>query len=1061
MLKFLWNRFGSAALLICAVVLGWTGVAHSDPRLWDNAVRQDRNGRAIRQGHHIEWQRASYRRADGYVLVVWSDCRNGDRDIYGQLISPTGNEMWTHDGRAIVSFPYRQEDPEVTVASDGNWIVAWIDFRFDSTGDVYAQKLTDSGTRLWADTAGVVVDTFICSTPGCGSAVSETTLRAVGDANGGAIIAWEDTRRDPAGDIYAQHINANGVRTWNNTPYPPLAVTYIDGGQNGITADADGNGNMLVAWKDGRDASNQNVYAAKITADGQLPWGGQNGMVVCNADGQQSSPKLCPDGLGGAYVAWTDQRNTTDDVYVQRINGAGDVQWTPNGVPLSDAEHNQGEVRVATSANGLTPDGLLAVWEDQRVNGERKEVFAQKMSLQGAAQWQANGLRVCGNAGQDSLGPTGETRDGVRLISDFHGGLICAWEDTRGSDNDLQNCDIYGARVLANGTLTWGGECGNLLAGGPRAQNAPLIRMTDSTHFSMFYDDLRRGSQAIRYQRYDLASCTPSFSTDSTLVAGLDGDAFLPKTVAMAGGRAGVVWLDNRAVAGGTALYYQIIDSSGNVEKGVNGDTLVPDNSGNAQVSQDKHQVCTDNGGGFFVTFEDLRTGAKLIRLTHIGSDGQLLGNRAGSEIWHDAQTTDQVDAFCAPDGIGGCYVAWSNYNLSYLIDVYVMRMNSDCTPAWPQPVRLTNTDDDDMMRGLVSNPDHSAIMVWKSGLFGAFNITTAKVDLNGNVVYNFNVCDAPNEQDNPTLVSDGQGGAFYAWSDKRNEEMRPGFDKDIYAQHLSATGEELWQGHNGIPVVIDTLMQDKPTLALSQDGQLFCTWESFVGEVSGLNLMAQKLSPSGARQWPVLGKPLCLARGDQQDVVLYAEWGNGLYVNWTDNRVAFPDVYGMHWWAGGDATESWWVPDSGGVVCDYYQWQTNPSICDDAGGGIFTAWTDQRASGKEPLKNIWMNRINDHVTSIKEVPTSLLPTKPELYQNYPNPFNPSTRISFAIPATQRVSVEIFNTLGQKVTTLVDKVMTAGKYEIMYESPRLASGMYYYRLKTSNFVDVKKMILLK
>lgn len=1057
MLRVLTHRFWSAALLGCMVLIGWTGAVNAQPpnqgpRMWLDTLRQDWSGIKIREGHHIEWQRASYRRSDGYVLVVWSDCRTGDRDVYGQLVAPDGHELWTPGGQVIVNYPYRQEDPEV-VAVNGGWIVAWIEFRWDSTGDVYAQKLSDAGTRLW-DPNGVVVDTFTCPPP-CASMINTVTLRAAHDGSGGAIIAWEDNRRDPTLDIFAQHILYNGTRDWSG----PLHVTYIDGAQTGITADGDGSGNMLVAWQDGRDPSDQNIYAAKITPGGQLPWGpGENGICVCCAPQRQSGPKLCPDGQGGCYVAWVDQRNTTDDIYMARVNSAGEILWTPDGDSICTAANIQGDVRVATSINGGTADGCVTIWEDARVNGERKEVYAQKVSPQGTPLWMADGIRICGNADTDTLGPTGQTRDGVRLVSDLAGGLVCAWEDTRNSDNDLQYCDLYGLRVLADGTLSWGGQCGRLIAGGPRAQNQPLLRMADASHVFMFYDDARRGSQAVRYQRYDIANGNPTMGDDSTLVFGLDGDASGPLAVAMSGARCGLVWQDNRAVAGGS-LYYQIVDSSGHVERTVNGDTLVPENDGYPQVSQEKQQVCSDGAGGFFVSFEDLRTGAKRIRVTHVNSTGNLQSSRAAAEVWADAQTTDQVSAFCAPDYTGGCYVAWSNYNLAYAIDVYVMRMNADCTPAWPQPVRLTNSPDDDMMYGAAGNPDHSCIMVWKSGVFQAYNISAAKVDMNGNVVYNFYVCDAPDEQDTPTLVADGQGGACFAWSDKRNSQPRPGFDKDIYAQHLDTQGTELWQ-HNGIPVVVDTLLQDKPKLALSGDGMIYCVWES-IGPGSNLDLMAQKLTSRGGRLWPVLGKPLCVANGDQYDAVLFAEYGNGLWAAWTDNRVPMPDIYGMHWWSGGDPSDAWWRPDSGGVISDYYQWQVKPTIAHDGLGGIYSAWEDQRASGKEPLKNIWMQRVNDRATSVREVPTAVLPTRPELYQNFPNPFNPSTRISFAIPVTQRVTVEVFNTLGQRVATLVDRVMIAGKYEILFESPRLASGMYYYRLKTPHFVDVKKMLMLK
>ena len=1064
------NRFWSAALITCAFVVGMAGFAHADPRLWEEPIAHDHNGIAIRQGHHIEWQRASYRGSDGSVLVAWSDCRTGNRDLYGQLVSPNGVQQWAATGERIVTYPYRQEDPDVvasyTNGTQDGWIIAWIEFRFDSTGDVFAQKLNNQGQPQWLngwnDYTGVVVDTFICyDTTGCQSMVNETSVRVVSDAQGGAIVAWEDNRRGDPGDIFAQRVDNTG-HTVFGTPgsgHTPLHVTYLPGDQVGITADAGDNGSMLLAWQDKREPGDQNIYAAKIMPDGSTPWG-DNGMLVCGAAGTQSSPKLCPDGSGGCYIVWTDERtvaSTNYDIYLQRMDADGNALFATDGIPIVTLPFNQQEARVAVSLNSGTQDGCIVAWEDMRVNNDRKEVYVQKVNPQGSVLWGSNGLKVCGDA--DASG-TGNTRDGVRLVTDMAGGLVCSWEDTRDSDNDLSNCDLYAARVLSNGTLaggTWGGACGRIVANGTLAQNQPLLRTDAGADISVFYDDWRTGSQTIRYNKIDIASGNLAYAlgADSVMVGGLDNDAMDPQVAAMANARCGVVWKDNRTTGAGS-LYYQIVDSLGHMQKQINGDTLVPDNSGGIQISQENQQVCSDGSGGFFVSFEDNRTGTKRIRLTRVNSLGDLACSRAAEIVYQDDQSSDQLHAFCAPDGVGGCYVAWSNYNLDFLIDVWVQRLDANCHPVWPQAVRLTNTQDDDIMFGLVSNPDTSCIAVWKSGPFGDNNISTAKVRADGSVAFNDTVCSATNDQNNPAVVADGQGGAYYAWGDKRLDYR----DWDIYAQHLDTHGAEVWL-HNGIPVIIDTLLQDKPALALDGENNLTVVWQDFRDAVS-LDLWGQKISPSGSRLWPTLGRPICVARGDQTQCVLRSEWGNGILAAWTDSRVPFTDIFGSHWYANGNMPNTpWWSADSGGVICDYYQYQAFPSICDDGMAGMYCAWQDQRASGKEPLINVWMNRINDFMSSVTEVHTAAIPDKAELYQNYPNPFNPSTRIEFSIPATQKVTVEVFNSLGQKVGTLVDKVMVAGRYQILFQNERLASGMYFYRLKTKNFADVKKMLLMK
>ena len=91
----------------------------------------------------------------------------------------------------------------------------------------------------------------------------------------------------------------------------------------------------------------------------------------------------------------------------------------------------------------------------------------------------------------------------------------------------------------------------------------------------------------------------------------------------------------------------------------------------------------------------------------------------------------------------------------------------------------------------------------------------------------------------------------------------------------------------------------------------------------------------------------------------------------------------------------------------------------------------------------------------------SFLPATLELKQNYPNPFNPSTTISFNLPERARVSLRVFNILGQEVATLTDDVLDAGTHEFEWDAANRASGVYFYRLSYQNQVLTKKMTLLK
>ncbi len=89
------------------------------------------------------------------------------------------------------------------------------------------------------------------------------------------------------------------------------------------------------------------------------------------------------------------------------------------------------------------------------------------------------------------------------------------------------------------------------------------------------------------------------------------------------------------------------------------------------------------------------------------------------------------------------------------------------------------------------------------------------------------------------------------------------------------------------------------------------------------------------------------------------------------------------------------------------------------------------------------------------------LPTEFSLSQNFPNPFNPITVISFALPEASEVKLEIYNIVGQKVATLVDGQLEAGEHIVRWDGRDVASGVYLYRLEVGEFVETKKMILLK
>ena len=156
-------------------------------------------------------------------------------------------------------------------------------------------------------------------------------------------------------------------------------------------------------------------------------------MAISTAAGYQQHPRLTTDGAAGAIITWDDQRNgsSNTDIYAQRINTAGAVQWTADGVAISAATNNQNFPQLITDGAG----GAIITWQDQRSSVGNTDVYAQKINIAGLAQWTADGLAIS-TAGNNQTNP--------RVAGIGAGGAVLTWEDAR---NGSGNIDIYTQNV--------------------------------------------------------------------------------------------------------------------------------------------------------------------------------------------------------------------------------------------------------------------------------------------------------------------------------------------------------------------------------------------------------------------------------------------------------------------------------------------------------------------------------------------------------------------------------------------------------------------------------------
>ena len=130
------------------------------------------------------------------------------------------------------------------------------------------------------------------------------------------------------------------------------------------------------------------------------------------------------------------------------------------------------------------------------------------------------------------------------------------------------------------------------------------------------------------------------------------------------------------------------------------------------------------------------------------------------------------------------------------------------------------------------------------------------------------------------------------------------------------------------------------------------------------------------------------------------------------------------------------------------------------AAGSLFDEFrVYRRALDSAEVANTWNQTLPHTVTGIQNI--SSIATDYKLSQNYPNPFNPSTQIDFSIPENGYTKLEIYNSLGQVVNTLVSGDLSAGSYTATFDGAGLSSGIYFYKLQSGEFSTVKKMNLIK
>jgi hypothetical protein len=361
----------------------------------------------------------------GGAIVVWQDGRgDSSSDIYAQRVNALGVTLWATGGVPICAAINPQRQPVVVADGMGGAVVAWVDDRALGS-DVYVQRISPGGVAQW--TANGVA---LCTATGV-----QQDLTIVTDGLRGAIVGWQD-QRGGSGDIYARRVDENGVAQWTADGVALCAATGV---QETPAAVADGTGGAIVGWADGRGA-NKDIYAQRVNGSGVAQWAA-DGVGLCAALGDQQTPAVSGDGVGGALVVWQDGRGANKDIYARRVDGAGVAQWAVDGVGVCTAAADQVGPAIAADPTG----GAVVGWSDLRTGGNGTDIYAQHLNVAGAVQWTANGVQVC-----DAL----TAQDAAMVVPDGQGGAVLAWRDFRAGASP----DLYSQRVSSSGQVA--SQCG-------------------------------------------------------------------------------------------------------------------------------------------------------------------------------------------------------------------------------------------------------------------------------------------------------------------------------------------------------------------------------------------------------------------------------------------------------------------------------------------------------------------------------------------------------------------------------------------------------------------------
>lgn len=451
-------------------------------------------------------------------------------------------------------------------------------------------------------------------------AATKSEFHAVPDGSGGMHIVWTDARNSATtgNDIFYQRILNNGTLAFDSAG---VLVCNAAGSQGSAKVVPAAGGSVIVVWQDQRTASNNAIYGQKISSSGTAEWAA-NGVVVADATGNQNAPEAVSDGNGGAVVFFQDNRVSGVELYAQRINGSGAVQWAADGVAIATQANSQNAQTIIADGAG----NYFLAWSDGRISNSNSDIFVQKLDNSGNVQWSTatQGVRVC-DAANNQLNPQLELGPG--------GSVFVVWADLRAG---LSNAtDVYAHRVLSDGSVDPGFTAnGAVICNAANNQTNPYMVSDGSGNVIITWADHRAGTATASrdiYAQKLLSNGSVSWAANGVSIISGDGftqpnstsDGF--KIVSDGNGGAIIIWDDARNGTSNLDVYAQRINGSGETQWPQSSETKAPVAVGRRTTNQRIPVAVTDDANGAIVAWADSRNGTNVdIYASRLFADGTL-----------------------------------------------------------------------------------------------------------------------------------------------------------------------------------------------------------------------------------------------------------------------------------------------------------------------------------------------------------------------------------------------------------------------------------------------------